>query len=262
MIPYVEWHVITLGPVHIQVWGLFVAAGILAAVAVGAREARRTGLDRERFIDLASSTLVMAFIGARLFHVLFYDPQTYLADPLRVFRVWEGGMSMMGGLVGGAFGAWRTSRKNRLDPFAYANLMAFILPLGCGIGRIGCFLIHDHPGTLRSGGFLTVRYPDGDRYDHGLLLSLVGFATFGAFLTLRAKAAGRMPRYLPLFLIGEGVTRFVLDFFRAWDLSTSDARYLGLTPAQFAAIALVAVGGRMVYTGGIWASSSNAMKTS
>ena len=262
MIPYLEWRVIDLGPVHIQVWGLFVAAGILAAVAVGAREARRTGLESGRFIDLASTTLVAAFVCARLVHALFYDPQTYLADPLRIFRVWEGGMSMTGGILGGMVGAWYGAAKARLDLRAYAGLMAFALPLGCGIGRIGCFLIHDHPGTLRSGGFLTVRYPDGDRYDHGLLLSLLGFLTFGAFLALRSKAAGRFPNYLALYLLAEGGTRFALDFFRAWDIEVADARYLGLTPAQYVAVLLVAAGGKMLYTGGLWVSSSNATKIS
>ncbi len=262
MIPYIEWRIIALGPVHIQVWGLFVAAGILAAVALGRREARRLGLDRDRFVDLAGMTLVAAFIGARVFHVLLYEPQAYLADPMSILRVWEGGMSMMGGIVGGAVGAWYAAMRARVDVWAYANLMAFILPLGCGIGRIGCFFIHDHPGTLRSGGFLTVKYPDGDRYDHGLLLSIVGFATFAVFLAVRARSGARVPRFLPLFLVAEGVSRFTLDFLRATDLAVSDTRYAGLTPAQLIGIALVAVGSRMLYTGGLWDSSSSATKTS
>jgi phosphatidylglycerol---prolipoprotein diacylglyceryl transferase len=262
MIPYWEWHVIHLGPVTIQVWGLFVALGILAAAAVGAREAERLGLERGRFLDLASVMLLGALVGARVFHAAAYAPGAFLADPFALFRVWEGGMSMVGGLLGGALGAWWQARRMKLDLWAYVNVVAFTVPLGCAIGRLGCFFIHDHPGTLAH-GLLSVRYPGGDRLDHGLLLSLWGAAVFALFLVLR-RAAGRhtVPMYLQLYLFAEGLGRFLLDFLRATDLPGADARYLGLTPAQYAGLAMIAIALKMRYTDRIWNSFSNATKTS
>jgi phosphatidylglycerol:prolipoprotein diacylglycerol transferase len=244
MIPYFRLTTVELGPFHIQVWGAFVAAGILLAAWVGAREAARRGLDREKFLDLASWAVIAALVGARLGHVLFYEPAAYAADPLAVLRVWEGGMSMVGGLLGGALGAAWFARRARLNFFNYADAAAFALPLGYGCGRLGCFLIHDHPGTL-SDSFLAVRFPTGARLDHGLLLSLFGFALAAAFFLVR-RVRPQATGYLPVFMVCYGAARFLFDFYRAVDLPGSDIRMAGLTPAQYAGAALL-LGGVVIW---------------
>lgn len=246
MIPYVALTTIPLGPVHIQVWGLFVAAGIGAALLVGSRKAATYGLDKGRFLDLATWTIVGALIGARLGHAAFYAPAQYAADPWELLRVWDGGMSSIGGFVGAAVAAAVFCRTVRIPLLRYAEPAIFALPLGQGIGRIGCFLIHDHPGTL-SDSMFAVAYPGGARLDHGLLLSLVGFVMFTAFLALgRYAARSAAPFYLPLFMVTYGIVRFLLDAFRAQDIPLSDARYLGLTPAQYGML-LLAGGGVVLY---------------
>jgi phosphatidylglycerol:prolipoprotein diacylglycerol transferase len=153
-------------------------------------------------------------------------------------------MSSFGGYLGAAIGAWLFTRRRKIGLRPYAEVAAFVLPLGYGIGRIGCFLIHDHPGIL-SAFPLAVRFPEGARLDHGLLLSLLGFGIFGAFVVLSRKGwkigADRW-RYLPLLLMTYGIARLGLDFLRAWDLPQSDARYLYLTPAQYGAMVLVIAG--------------------
>jgi phosphatidylglycerol:prolipoprotein diacylglycerol transferase len=240
MIPYFEFHAIPLGPISIQVWGLFVALGIVAALALGLRECKRLRLDPDAFLDLGSWILLGAFIGARFAHVAFYASERYLADPLAILKIWNGGWSSVGGIIGGALAGWIYARRRKLDVIAYADLVAFVLPLGYGIGRIGCFLIHDHPGTL-SHSFLAVQYPGGSRLDHGLLLSLTGFAIFGFFLWLRRRS-GPAPAFAGWFLLVYGSVRFGLDFYRAADLAGADARYAGLTPAQYACFMFVLIG--------------------
>lgn len=240
MIPYFRFTIFVLGPVHIQVWGLFVALGIAVAILVGRHVAGRRGLDKEAFTDLASWIVIGALIGARLFHVFAYAPAVLLADPLSLLRIWEGGMSMFGGLLGGAAVALLYARHAKLAFMAYADLTAYVLPLGYGIGRIGCFLIHDHPGTL-SHSFLAVLYPGGARLDHGLLLSLAGFVLFAAFAAYDRKK-GRAARFLPAYMVCYGSLRFFLDFYRARDLVGSDVRYFALTPSQYLAIALIVAG--------------------
>lgn len=240
MLPYFQLTSIPIGPLRIQVWGFFVALGILAAILVGRREVRKRGLDQAIFTDLASWIVIGSMIGARLLHALAYEPASYLADPFRIFRVWEGGMSSFGGFLGAAAAAWLFVRRNKV-PFApYADIACYALPLGYGIGRIGCFLIHDHPGTL-SHSIIAVKYPDGPRLDHGLLLSLTGFAIFAFFVIRNRRAGPREQDFLPLFMLIYGATRFFLDFFRAWDLSAADARYLFLTPAQYGSLIFIAL---------------------
>jgi phosphatidylglycerol:prolipoprotein diacylglycerol transferase len=239
MIPYVEFHVIPIGPLRIQVWGLFVALGILAALVIGRRAARRRGLDAAEFTDMAAWIVVFALIGGRLFHAFAYDPAPFLADPWKIFRVWEGGMSSYGGFIGAAIAAAVFVRRRHIPFLPYADAAAYALPCGYGIGRIGCFLIHDHPGTL-SDSVLAVRYPGGDRLDHGLLLSILGLSAFALFFFLERK--GRRGAFLPLFMVLYGAARFFLDFYRAWDLPGADARYWSLTPAQYGSAAACIAG--------------------
>lgn len=242
MIPYFQFTVIPIGPLRIQVWGLFVALGIITAVLVGRRAAAKRGLDRDAFLDFASWTVIGALVGARLFHAFAYEPAAFIADPAKLIRIWEGGMSSFGGFIGAAVGAVAYARIRRIAFRAYAEPACFAFPLGYGIGRIGCFLIHDHPGTL-SHSLLAVNYPGGSRFDHGLLLSLTGFAIFFGFLAMsRRNPKAVEGRFLPFLMVSYGAVRFVLDFFRAADLPIADVRYFGLTPGHYGSIALVAAG--------------------
>ncbi|MEY4723019.1 MAG: hypothetical protein RLZZ324_532 [Candidatus Parcubacteria bacterium] len=253
MIPFFEAHVIPIGPVVIQVWGLLAATGIAVAIMLGRSEARRRKMDPEVFTDLAAWCVIGGLIGARVFYSLAYAPGAFFADPLSIIRIWQGGMSMFGGLLGGALGAWLCMRGDKHAFAKYADVVAYVLPLGYAIARIGCFLIHDHPGTL-SHSFLAVRYPNGARFDLGLLMMLVGFGIYVLFVLLNRRAermaaargeavsAARRPSFVRLFMVCYGVSRFLLDFLRAKDLPGADARYFGLTPAQYLSLAFVALG--------------------
>jgi phosphatidylglycerol:prolipoprotein diacylglycerol transferase len=254
MIPYVAISTIPVGPLHIQVWGLFVALGIAVATWLAGRVAEKGGLKASVMVDLATWFILPALIGSRLAYVLFYDPAPFLSDPLAVLRVWEGGASSFGGFLGALLGGWAYFRMHddvRTHARAYVEAAAFALPLGYGIGRIGCFLIHDHPGTL-SDAFFAVGFPGGARLDHGLLLSLTGLAILAVFLVLqRKKGTHGATRffYLPRLLIMYGGARFILDFWRATDIPMADARYFGLTPAQYGSLAMLAIGAAMLYHG-------------
>src|SRR5688572_20626307 len=238
MIPYVEWKTIPVGPATLQVWGLFAAVGVVAAAYYASWAARRKGLDASKIESLALWTIVAAFVGARIFHVAFYEPAHYLAYPSEILSVWKGGLSSFGGFFGAAaVAAWRI-RKLGLPFWKTADIAVPATALGLGCGRIGCFLIHDHPGTLAHGAgkWIAVNYPDGPRYDLGLMLGVVDFLLFGTMLFLM-----RRPRKdgwtLVLFLLAYAPVRFGLDFLRA-----ADVRYAGLTPGQYGANLLFIIG--------------------
>ncbi len=246
MIPYFQATTLPLGPLHIQVWGLFVSLGILAAVAVGYYRAGRLGLDRQAYLDMSVWMIMAALIGARLVHAAAYDPAPFLKDPWELLRLWHGGMSVYGGFFGAAAAAFIFMRVRKLPFPAYADAFAFALPLGLAIGRLGCFFIHDHPGVL-SDSFLAVDFPGGARLDHGLLLALVDLGIFILFAALEWSRRARTRRpFLAVFMLVYGSARFGLDFLRAWDLPGADARYLGLTPAQYFSLALAALGLRLL----------------
>lgn len=241
MIPYFQFLTIPLGPIPIQVWGLFVALGVLIATLVAGRLAHARGLSKQVMWDLSFWLLLAGVIGARLFHVLFYDFSSYRADPLSIFAVWQGGLSITGGLLGALLAGFVFLKKKQLDIRAYVETAVVALPLGLSIGRIGCFLIHDHPGTLTD-FFLGVRYPDGlVRHDLGLYQAISNALLFLVFLwMLKTKKAWSL--YPIIFLLWYGVTRFFLDFLRATEGAIVDARFAGLTPAQYVSALMVVAG--------------------
>ncbi len=236
MIPYFELVSFQIGPFTVYVWGLLVALGLLAGTWAAGRLAKERGLDPKVFWDVAGIAAAAGIVGGRLLHVVLYAPAHYLAHPAEIVALWDGGISITGSLIAAALAVFLFLRRRRLDVLHHLDTAFFGLPLGYAIGRVGCFLIHDHPGTLTH-FLLGVRYPDGTvRHDLGLYEALSGAGLFAVFLVLRRRQA-KPPAYVIAFLLWYGVARFLLDFLRA-----ADARYAGLTPAQYVA-ALMAVGG-------------------
>ncbi len=236
MIPWIQSTTIQIGFITLQTWGTFVAAGFLVATWIAARRAVSLLINPKYIWDMAFWIFIAALIGSRLFHVIFYDPAYYLAHPWEAIDPRKPGFAIMGGLLASAGVFWFYVKRKQLEFLAYADALIWGLPWGCGIGRIGCFLIHDHPGTLSS-FILAVKYPDGKtRHDLGLYLSLVGFAIGLIFLAFNRKQR-RPGFFLGAFLILDSLARLWLDFYRVLDV-----RYLGLTPTQWLALPLLFLG--------------------
>ncbi|MFH1142084.1 MAG: prolipoprotein diacylglyceryl transferase [Candidatus Uhrbacteria bacterium] len=236
MIPYIELHTIDIGLITIQVWGTLVALGFVLGTVASTWYASKKKLDSRILWDTLVWVIIGSILIGRFFHVIFYEPSIFMNNPLHLFVVWEGGFSVIGGFIGALlFAGWYLSRR-KVSFRKYAEAGLFGLPLGLFIGRIGCALIHDHPGT-ETNFLLGVEYPDGIiRHDHGLYLSLNGLILFLIFLLMyRLKA--KPGSYAIVFLLWYGAVRFILDFYRLADL-----RYWGLTPAQFASLIMVVLG--------------------
>lgn len=243
MIPYFEWKTIALGPVTLQVWGLMVALGFATGALAAQWMAKRRGDDPSVILDLTAWMVLAGMIGGRLGHVFFYEFPFYAAYPKEIFAFWHGGFSMFGGLIACvAVGLWLL-RKKGVNVWRYADTAAFGLPFGIMIGRIGCFLIHDHPGTATDFA-LGVQYPDGVvRHDHGLYEVINGALMALTFLLI-AKLHRKHPPglFLSIFALWYGAFRFVTDFWRA-----IDTRYFGLTPGQYFGLILAAGGGALLW---------------
>lgn len=244
MFPYLHLTTFSLGPVTFQVWGTFVALGFIAAILCAWIYLKRRGLNREVIWDIGFAGLIGAVIGARLGHVFFYEWHYYAAHAAEIFYVWKPGYSFFGGLVGVFIGYLIVARIKKLDFLKYADALAFAAPLGLAIGRVGCFLINDHPGILTS-SFLGVHYPFGNRFDLGLLESAAAAILFILFIILARKARPD-GFFTGLFLLSYGAVRFGLDFLRIWDGPGAEARYAGLTPAQYFCIAIFVVGAALL----------------
>ncbi|MCX6780317.1 MAG: prolipoprotein diacylglyceryl transferase [Candidatus Magasanikbacteria bacterium] len=241
MIPYFQANAFAIGPITIQVWGLMVSLGMLAGLVVAYKYARQYFLSEQVILDLAVWSIIGGFIMARVFHVVFYAPDYYILHPSEVVYFWQGGASSIGGFVGAAlaiyiFAKIKKFSLNELLP--YFDVMAMGLWIGWAIGRIGCFLIHDHLGTL-SHSLLAVKFPDGARFDLGLLDSILALFIFVVcLLSFKKLVKIRYGLVSKISFMIYAAARFGLDFLRASDLAQSDMRYYHLTPAQWGMIVI------------------------
>lgn len=248
MFPYFEQITFALGPLTLHVWGLFIALGIIAAMLVARRDAARYKISFDIFLDLAMWTLIAAFVGSRLSHVFFYEPHYFLSHPVEIFKIWQGGMSSLGGIIVGTVTAVLFVAHYKLDIRAYGDVVARCMPIAWAIGRFGCYVTHMHPGASTTMPW-GVRYSDGTRLDLGLLESVVWILiALVVWLIPRSKRPGF---YLALVPLLYAPARFILDFFRTHhDMSgmfIADARYAGLTPAQYGMIGLFLLGWYLAY---------------
>lgn len=226
----------------IHPFGVLVAIGILLGARMVRTRTRQLGLDDSDAASIATWVVVTGFVISHIFDVITYQPRQLLDDPLLLVKFWSG-ISSFGGFLGAFIGMiwWCHRYKKPVLPFADALL--FGLAPGWVFGRLGCFVAHDHPGRLaESFLFVAVKYPDGVRYDLGLIEALYAIA-----LTLTLLVLSRRPRRIGTYVAIGAITyapfRFALDFLRLpASVHGGDERYLGLTPAQYGVVLIFIAG--------------------
>lgn len=127
-----------IGPFTLHTYGLLISTGVLLAVALAVRQARREGEDPQKMLDLAFYLLLASIVGSRLLYVLI-SYSDYLVRPWAIFKLWEGGLVFYGGFVLALMvGIWYLDR-HRLPLWKTADIWAAPLALGHAVGRLGCF---------------------------------------------------------------------------------------------------------------------------
>ena len=128
------------GVVTIKWYGLLIAIGFLLAIIYGLKRAESFGIDPDRMIDVALLTVPVAFIGARLYYVFFSDSLAeYLADPISIIKVWEGGLAIYGGIIVAFVFGPLMCKLRKVKIWAMFDLTALGFLIGQGIGRWGNF---------------------------------------------------------------------------------------------------------------------------
>lgn len=162
---------IQIGPLAVRWYGFLIALGVLFGALWAMRHAERRGLDPDKLLDMAPYLVVAGIIGARLVYVLtspsaFFGPG---GNPIDAFKIWQGGISIHGGVLGVLIAMFVFARIHKLNMWAYADVLTLVASLGIIGGRIGNFM----NGT-DTGGRLT-EWPIGFRWPE------VGTETFGSF---------------------------------------------------------------------------------
>ncbi|MEZ5779210.1 MAG: prolipoprotein diacylglyceryl transferase [Paracoccaceae bacterium] len=220
-------------------YALAYLAGLLAGMWIIRRLMRRDALwpeDRaplapERTDDLLTAIILGVILGGRAGFVLFYEPERFLANPGDIIKIWEGGMSFHGGFLGVvAAGLWFCNR-HRIPVLQLADAMALVVPIGLFLGRIANFVnaelwgrptdlpwgvvfpgeaAQTCPGTLPGS---CARHPS-QLYEAGLEGLLLGLALYLLFRRGALKTPGLLTG---TFLVGYGLARIVVEFFRQAD---------------------------------------------
>lgn len=129
---------IKIGPLTIHTYGVLVAVGFLVALLLAVRQAGKQGISSNTILDLGFYVLVSAIVGSRLLFV-FTNINHYVKHPLDIFKIWEGGLVFLGGLILATLVAAWYMRKHKLDTWTIADIFAPSIAIGHAIGRLGCF---------------------------------------------------------------------------------------------------------------------------
>ena len=128
------------GAVTIYSYGMMIAIAFLVGVYVAKIEAARKHIKKDLLYDFVFSLLIGALIGARLYYLAFFDPSSFIKDPVSIFKIWEGGLAIHGAILGGIVSGLIFAKLKQKSFWRIADLVAPSLLLGQAIGRIGCFL--------------------------------------------------------------------------------------------------------------------------
>lgn len=138
-IPSPQINSFMVGPFKIHFYALCILAGMILAIWLADRRLVQRGAKSGVALDIALWTIPIAVIGARIFHVLTHSGDYFYpgADLTAVLRIWEGGIAIYGGLLGGALGAWIGANRSGIKFWSFADAVAPGILLAQGIGRWG-----------------------------------------------------------------------------------------------------------------------------
>jgi phosphatidylglycerol:prolipoprotein diacylglycerol transferase len=240
--PQIDPVAFSIGPLAVRWYGLMYLAGFAAGWWLGQRriKAGRAPITRQQFDDLIFLAVLGVIIGGRLGYVLFYKPGHYLANPLEIFAVWQGGMSFHGGLLGVMLAMWIAARRHGVHFLGLMDFVAPLCPLGIAAGRLGNFINGELYGRVTDLPWGMVFRGAGDAPRHPSQLyqaALEGFALFVLLWWFSAKPRAR-GQVSALFLIGYGAFRFIAEFAREPDAFLG-VLALGLTMGQWLCIPMI-----------------------
>jgi len=240
----------------IHSYGVMLAVGFIVGISLAAREAVRTGVDPEKVLNLTFWILVSSIVGSRLFHCIVFYPQ-YIWNPLRILKLWEGGLVFYGGFLGALLAGFVYCRLQKLNYWEIADLLIPSVMLGLVFGRIGCTLAGCCFGKACGPDFalgITFHNPLGlgvkstALYPTQILSAMNGFLIFLILWFYRTKKRFHGELFA-ICLIVYSVTRSLIEILREdprgfvhiGPLLLSESQFVSVFMLIFAAYVLVRV---------------------
>ncbi len=237
---------IHLGPIAIRWYGLMYLLAFVLVLILGRHRIKSQPWSGWRNSDLDDALfygVLGVVLGGRLGYVLFYQPAHFLAHPLEIFAVWQGGMSFHGGFLGVLVAMGLFARKTGKHWLAITDFIAPLVPLGLGAGRIGNFINGELWGRPTDVPWAMI-FPEHDqlpRHPSQLYeFALEGLVLF-ALLWLFSRKQRPVGAVSGLFLVGYGTVRFLVEFTREPD-SFLGLLALGLSMGQWLSLPMIVAG--------------------
>lgn len=208
--------------------------------------ATNTTLSSEQLSDLVFYAVLGVILGGRIGYMLFYGMEQLIENPLNLLRVWEGGMSFHGGMLGVFLGMYWFGRKNGFSFFQVTDFIAPGIPIALGCGRIGNFINAELPGRVADVPWAVI-YP-GDtvaRHPSSLYQATLEGPVLFLLLWLFARSNRPTMAVSGMFMLGYGSLRFVSEFFRRPDLHMGNDGFIAfnwLTTGQLLSVPMVLFG--------------------
>lgn len=242
-----------LGIVSIKWYSLAYLAGIFLAYWLLLKMLKKPGapMARRHVDDLLFYGMLGVILGGRLGYVLFYKPEM-LKTPLEVLRIWDGGMSLHGGMLGVLVGIWYLVRKNGLSFLRVCDYVACTVPLGLLFGRLANFVNGELWGRTTDVPWAIIFPQAGPDPRHPSQLyeaGMEGVLMFALLTFLFWKTNARMK---PGLLVGiaslwYGLSRFIIENFREPDAHLGIMPW-GLTMGQTLTVPMVLIGIWLIFT--------------
>ncbi|WP_226052468.1 prolipoprotein diacylglyceryl transferase [Dickeya chrysanthemi] len=271
--PQFEPVILSIGPLSLHWYGLMYLVGFVFAMWLAVRRANKpsSGWHKDEVENLLYFGFLGVFVGGRLGYVLFYALPSFLDNPLYLFRVWDGGMSFHGGLLGVISVMLWFAHRTKRHFFQVSDFIAPLIPFGLGAGRLGNFINGELWGRVTTDTPWAMLFPSSRAEDmtlaagnpqwqaifnqYGVLprhpsqlyeLLLEGVVLF-IILNLFIRKSRPMGSVSGLFLIGYGSFRIIVEFFRQPDAQLG--LFSGISMGQILSVPMVLAGILMM----VWA---------
>jgi len=259
--PAIDPVLISFGPLAVRWYGLAYLAGFATCWWLGTIRASRpgSGWTREEVSDVVFYGAVGAVLGGRIGYVLFYGLDQWFRDPLWLFRVWDGGMSFHGGLLGTLIALWWFGRKTHRTFFQVSDFVAPLVAPGLGFGRLGNFANTELPGRVTDSIFgmiypcsadairsidplCTGQWESMARHPSPLYQAFAEGVVLFVIVWLVAAKPRAIGVVSGVFLGCYGALRFCTEFFRQPDSQLGFVAFDWLTMGQLLSLPMVIIG--------------------
>jgi phosphatidylglycerol:prolipoprotein diacylglycerol transferase len=204
---------------------------------------------KNKFDDYLTYLIIGIIIGGRLGYIFIYNLSFYINNPLDIFKIWQGGMSFHGGLIGVVFASIIFGKQNNQNSFLYMDIVALVAPIGIFLGRIANFINSELYGTITNvpWAVIFIQIDSLPRHPSQLYEALLeGLFLFLLLIYFKNKFSNKPGVISGLFLIIYSIFRFFVEFYRVPDEQLGYI-FLNLSMGQLASLIFILSGTILIY---------------